>query len=51
VGGHVVVRDLPCDLAVSSRSEVFVGEVLDANRIQKFSPGCGNPAQRPAPVE
>ena len=41
----------PHDLAVSSRSEVFVGEVLDANRIQKFNPGCGNPAQRPAPVE
>jgi len=41
----------PHDLAVSSRSEIFVGEVLDANRIQKFSPGCGNLAQRPAPIE
>ena len=39
----------PHDLAVSSRSEVFVGEVLDANRVQKFKPGCGGWAQRPAP--
>jgi peptidylamidoglycolate lyase len=31
----------PHDLAVSARSEVFVGEVFDANRIQKFRPGCG----------
>ena len=36
----------PHDLAVSSSSEIFVGEVLDANRVQKFSPGCGNLAQR-----
>ncbi len=39
----------PHDLAVSSRSEVFVGEVLDANRVQKFRPGCGGWARRPAP--
>ena len=39
----------PHDLAVSSRSEVFVGEVLDANRVQKFKPGCGGWAHRPAP--
>ncbi len=39
----------PHDLAVSSGSEVFVGEVLDANRVQKFKPGCGGWAQRPAP--
>jgi len=39
----------PHDLAVSSDSEVFVGEVLDANRVQKFKPGCGGWAQRPAP--
>ncbi len=39
----------PHDLAVSSGSEVFVGEVLDANRIQKFKPGCGSWAQRPTP--
>jgi len=37
----------PHDLAVSSRSEVFVGEVLDANRVQKFKPGCGSWARRP----
>jgi DNA-binding beta-propeller fold protein YncE len=37
----------PHDLAVSSRSEIFVGEVLDANRVQKFKPGCGNWARRP----
>ena len=37
----------PHDLAVSSSSEVFVGEVLDANRVQKFTPGCGNWARRP----
>ena len=39
----------PHDLAVSSDSEVFVGEVLDANRVQKFTPGCGGWAHRPAP--
>lgn len=39
----------PHDLAVSSGSEVFVGEVLDANRVQKFKPACGGWAQRPAP--
>jgi peptidylamidoglycolate lyase len=39
----------PHDLAVSSRSEVFVAEVLDANRVQKFRPGCGNLAERPGP--
>lgn len=39
----------PHDLAVSSGSEVFVGEVLDANRVQKFKPGCGGWAHRPAP--
>jgi peptidylamidoglycolate lyase len=39
----------PHDLAVSSGSEVFVGEVLDANRVQKFKPGCGSWAQGPAP--
>ncbi len=40
----------PHDLAVSSGSEVFVGEVLDANRVQKFKPGCGGWAHRPAPA-
>ncbi len=30
----------PHDLAVSARSEVFVGEVFDANRVQKFTPDC-----------
>ncbi len=39
----------PHDLAVSSSSEVFVGEVLDANRVQKFKPGCSSWAQGPAP--
>jgi peptidylamidoglycolate lyase len=39
----------PHDLAVSSGSDVFVGEVLDANRIQKFRPGCSGWARRPAP--
>lgn len=38
----------PHDLTVSRRSEVFVGEVLDANRIQKFKPGCNGWARRPA---
>ncbi len=37
----------PHDLAVSSRSEVFVGEVLEANRVQKFKPGCGSYAKGP----
>jgi hypothetical protein len=37
----------PHDLAVSSRSEVFVGEVLDANRVQKFKSGCSSWAQGP----
>ncbi len=31
----------PHDLAVSARAEVFVGEVFDANRVQKFRPECG----------
>lgn len=31
----------PHDLAVSRRAEVFVGEVLDGKRIQKFRPDCG----------
>ena len=39
----------PHDLAVSSGSEVFVAEVLDADRVQKFKPGCGSWAHRPAP--
>jgi hypothetical protein len=30
-------------------AEVFVGEVLDANRVQKFKPGCSSWARRPAP--
>lgn len=30
----------PHDLAVSKNSEVFVGEVLDSHRVQKFTPGC-----------
>jgi peptidylamidoglycolate lyase len=34
----------PHDLAVSRSAEVFVGEVFDANRIQKFRPDCGAPA-------
>ena len=34
----------PHDLAVGHNSEVFVGEVFDANRVQKFRPGCGVPA-------
>ncbi len=37
----------PHDLAVSSSSEVFVGEVLEANRVQKFKPGCGGYAKGP----
>ena len=37
----------PHDLAVSGDSEIFVGEVFDANRVQKFRPGCGGWAQRP----
>lgn len=41
----------PHDLAVSSNSEVFVGEVFDANRVQKFKPGCGSWAHRPAAPE
>ena len=39
----------PHDLAISRGSEVFVGEVLDANRVQKFKPGCGSWARGPAP--
>jgi hypothetical protein len=35
----------PHDLAASGSSEVFVGEVLDANRVQKFKPGCGSYAK------
>ena len=31
----------PHDLAVSSGIGIFVGEVFDSNRIQKFRPGCG----------
>jgi peptidylamidoglycolate lyase len=38
----------PHDLAVSRGSEVFVGEVFDARRVQKFRPGCGGWAQRPS---
>ncbi len=34
----------PHDLAVGHNSEVFVGEVFDANRVQKFRLGCGAPA-------
>ena len=34
----------PHDLAVGRNSEVFVGEVFDANRVQKFRLGCGVPA-------
>ena len=30
----------PHDLAVSGEAEVFVGEVYNANRIQKFTPRC-----------
>ena len=38
--------DVPHGIAIDS--EVFVGEVLDANRVQKFKPGCGILAQRSA---
>lgn len=34
----------PHDLAVSGKLEVFVGEVFDANRVQKFRLGCPVPA-------
>lgn len=34
----------PHDLAVSRAREVFVGEVFDRNRIQKFSPDCSRSA-------
>ena len=35
----------PHDLAVGHNSEVFVGEVFDANRVQKFRLGRGAPAR------
>ncbi len=35
----------PHDLAASGSSEVFVGEVLDVNRVQKFMPGYGSYAK------
>lgn len=35
----------PHDLAVGRNSEVFVGEVFDANRVQKFKLGCPAPAR------
>ena len=34
----------PHDLAVGGKSEVFVGEVFDSNRVQKFTSGCAVPA-------
>lgn len=34
----------PHDLAVGRDSEVFVGEVFDANRVQKFRLDCAEPA-------
>ncbi len=35
----------PHDLAVGHNSEFFVGEVFDANRVQKFRLGRGAPAR------
>jgi peptidylamidoglycolate lyase len=38
----------PHDLAVGDNLEVFVGEVFDANRVQKFSLDCPAPSQAPS---